>query len=94
MNFKMNSTTIKKMLEEPNHTVLEYMLMRYALHIRKNLNQQHHQKEQIKQGCFAAIRRIVDSMEGYTREEIVEYILFPNGRTSEPTEENQEPEKE
>lgn len=82
------------MLEEPNHTVLEYALMRYAMQLRKNLNQQHHEKEQIKQGCFAAIRRIVDSIEGCTREEIVEHILFPNGRTSEPTEETQEPEKE
>lgn len=94
MNFEMNSTTIKKMLEEPNHTVLEYALMRYAMQLRKNLIQQHNEKENIKQGIFAAVRRMVDNIEGCTREEIVERIIFPDGRNNQPAAETQEPEKE
>lgn len=43
MNFSINKKTIKKMLQEPGHTVLEYNLMRTALNAMHACGKKEHE---------------------------------------------------
>ena len=49
MQFSINKKTIKKMLEEPGHTVLEYNLMRTALNAMYACSKKEHEANQYKQ---------------------------------------------
>lgn len=81
MHFEINKNTIKKMLEEPGHTVLEYNLMRTALNAMDTRGKKEHEANQYKQHLariygeilkqFPWIKEIHDKNVFYTQQDIL-----------------------
>lgn len=81
MHFDINKNTIKKMLEEPGHTVLEYNLMRTALNAMYTCGKKEHEANQYKQHLariygeilkqFPWIKEIHDKNVFYTQQDIL-----------------------
>lgn len=91
MHFEINKTTLKKMLEEPGHTVLEYNLMRTALNAIYACGKKEFEANQYKQHLariyggimnqFPWIKEIHEKSVFYTKKDILEKAkeMFPMG---------------
>lgn len=91
MHFELNRTTIKKMLAEPGHSVLEYSLMRTALNAMNAAGKKADEANTYKQHLariyggimtqFPWVKEVHERAVFYTQRDVMEKAktMFPMG---------------
>lgn len=93
MRFDINKKTLKKMLEEPGHTVLEYNLMRTALNSMYACGKKEYEANQYKQHLtriygeilkqFPWIKEIHEKACAYSKQDLIQKTAEANENTNE-----------